>query len=543
MTFDVRTFMRVRLIEAAEKRALLLPFTLVLALFTLGNVLDAESLRKALALTTLAIASVWAFRLESPWRLLLFAVADAGYFFVFRNAGTSLLFVFLGRASVYAFPPLALHVLTTLHSARHRLISSLQPLHLYGPMTLLSGAVLVVLYRQNRAGVELTGFESHLVVLVYWAYYGILLFFILLGSIADMGRAPATDVLPRSTHAGDFESEGRFTIAGRLYAEEKRFDKGAEMAQRAGDWASAAERYRQAGDVYNAAEMYFRTGKLEEALEMYEAARSYAAAADVAFRLGKVERAAELFAKGGDTVRAVNVLEEAGRLPQAELYAKAGLAEKAAAAFEARGDLLPAAEILELELGRKEAAAALYDSAGLAGKAGGLYAAAGKTREAIAAYLKSPDTHFEAARLSFETGDLTRARTILETRSPQTDEALMMLAQIYWQDHRIDDGIRTLQTLKTRGEATGAAHLLLGRCFMAKALPELAEGELRAATQMQLPAPQDLEARYHLARVLEVLRNDAEAAEIYQRIIGQDFHYKDAELRYRALKEKAAPRA
>ena len=43
-------------------------------------------------------------------------------------------------------------------------------------------------------------------------------------------------------------------------------------------------------------------------------------------------------------------------------------------------------------------------------------------------------------------------------------------------------------------------------------------------------------SRYSLARVLEVLERTPEAIEIYHAIIQRDFHYRDAEQRYKYLK-------
>lgn len=542
MPFDVREYLRERLIAATVHRDFLTPFALVLAACLAGSALKPGLIQTGLALATVALAFGFGLKLEAAARPILFAVAAIGYFFAFRQTQEWLPLVFLRHATTYAVPPLALHLLMTLHTQRHRLISNVRLYHVYAPMVAMMAGVLVVLLRQQRAEEELVGITTMLVPLIYWVYNGVLLFFVVLGFLSGLEAAQKAPE-KETTFAGDYEQEGKFTIASHIYAKERKFDKSAEAAQKAGNWLMAAEMYRQAGDFFRAGEMYYRAQKLDEALAMYEASRTWTAAAQVSLKLGRADRAAEFYERAGDAGQAIRVLEQAGKSVSAELYVKARHFERAADAFRSQGNLQRAAEIYEMDLGQKSKAAELYLGAGFTRKAGELYEAAGQKAQAIAAYLKSPDTALHAARLSFDTGDVARARQILEKHKLEDDEAVLLLARIYWQEHKIDDAIKVLQKLTSQPEPAGAATLLLGRCFMAKGLPELAEDELRRAIAANLDPAEELEARYHMGRVLETLNKPTEAAEIYHDIIKKDFHYKDAEQRYRAIRNKSESRA
>ncbi len=511
----------------------ILPFSIILVICLAGSQFEESLLQMMAALLTTACTFIFGFKSQSLSRILFLMSACAVYFLAFGRISTTGFFRFLADVAVYALPPLVIHLLFRLVQTKHRLIADLGMIHVYGPMGLMIlGSFFVNLFWQEIVHERLQ-LAAIAIPLIYWFYYAVILFFIGLGFLNDMA---GTEKPKQAVNALQLEDEGKFVQAGHLYEKEGSFEKSADMAQRGGQWLRAAELYKQAGDLFRAGEMYFRAGRLEDALVMYERSGTIAAAAKLCLQLGKHERAAELLEKCGEPEQALQAIESAGKAPSPELYVKARQYAKAVSLFRLQGNLQRAAEIAEFELHDVVGAAQLYDEAGLHRRAGELFDSAGKKKEAIEAYLKSPDTTLQAARSCYESQDMTRARQILEKHAGDDEEALMLLARIHWKEHNIDEAIKTLQQLKRRHEPSGAVCYLLGRSFMAKGLPELAEPELRLATCMPLDPEESLDAPYHLGRVLEVLGRKTEAIEIYQGIIMKDFHFMDAESRYRMLK-------
>ncbi|MEW6367544.1 MAG: tetratricopeptide repeat protein [Acidobacteriota bacterium] len=532
--------LRERLGEVSPHKRVLVPFGILLFSCLAGSTLRSPALRAFLAMVMLAVAIGFAFVLGKVARAFLFATAATGYILAFGQVKDSMFFSFMSMVASYGVPPLVVHLMMMFSETRPRVIATLRALHLYIPMAVTYAAGFSVLLMEQRQGLALTGFTTPLVPLIYWGYYAVLMFFVTLGFLSGM---PAPRPAPRqSTDAGDLEREGKFGIASRVYARSQQFDKSAEAAQRGGDWLHAAEMYRQAGDSFNAGEMYYRAQKWDDAIAMYERAKAYGAAARVLLQVGRHEEAARLYEKAGDAAQAVRVLEEAEKKPGPDLYLAARQYDKAAAAYAERGDWIRAAEITEMQLRKMEDAASLYVRAGSFGKAGELYEAAGKKADAVEAYLKSPVTAARAARMALEAGDVDRAAGILENLAAaqnaecDDEDALMMLARIHVERQKTDDAIRILQRLKRFPEPGASVFFLLGRCLLAKGLPEMAVEELRTAVEMQLAPAEALEAQYDLACALEATNQPAEATQIYHAIMAKDLYFKDVEQRYRRLK-------
>jgi tetratricopeptide (TPR) repeat protein len=152
----------------------------------------------------------------------------------------------------------------------------------------------------------------------------------------------------------------------------------------------------------------------------------------------------------------------------------------------------------------------------------------------------------DAARLCSTLGRPEQAADLLARLPPSAIDALddepqlVMVARVLIGAGRHDEAIRILQSVKRRFPAGGAAFLLLGRAFLAKQMPDLAEEELRIAMGLPLPPDQELESAYLLGCVLETARKDAEAMQVFYGVLQKDFGYADVEQRYRRLKESQA---
>ena len=523
-----------------EYLAILAPFALVLAILIAGTQFGRGNVQNGLALAALLALPGCAGSLYFRSRLAFLLFTCGGYLLVFGAIKTPALFPGLAQAVLLLLPALAIHLLMSFGRHPHPLIANFTWPHLYVPAAIMvAGAIFFAV--QAPAPRALLATFSNALTPIYYLYYATLLGLLCTGYWKDFqAMAPAKPTISPVR----LEEQGQFETAAQLYEQDGNLEKGALMAQKAANWARSAELYRQAGNHFMAGDMYYRAGQLEEALEMYEKAGAASAAATLCVATGQPERGARLLEKSGDPQGAVAALEQAGLKPSPQQYLNAKQFEQAAARCLELGDAMRAAEITEHELADLEGAAVLYLACGMPQKAGELFEYVGKTEAAIEAYLGSKDSILQAARLCFTSGDGTRARQLLEQQGGSNEEALLILASVYCQEERYDEAIRALQTVKKQVGCSGELNYLLGRSYLAKGLPELAEPELRAAMTYPLAPQESLDAAYQLGHTLEQLQRSGEALEIYQGILAKDLYFKDTEGRYRQLKAAAnQPRA
>lgn len=441
----------------------------------------------------------------------------------------------LRQLAYFALPPLAVHLLVAWRCRRGLLDVGLTAPLFYAPVGVAFVAVsgYEAWSARNVAG-------SGLARAVYGAVYSLPLLALLW---RELRSATQRSELAPAARAASFEEQGRFGVAERYYAQSARFDKAAEMAERAGEWGRAADLYRRVGDGFRAAEMAYRAGRLDLALELYEKEGASAAAARVADQLGQAQRSAELYERAGDAAAAVRVLEAAGLKPRGDLLARAERLEDAVVAWQEERQYVRAAEALEQDFHDLEGAAQVYFNGGQYRSAARLFERLGNTPAAIAAYLASPDTQLDAARLCLQSGDVLRAGEILAAlpapRLAELDDeaSLLTIAQIEEETGQLEAAVRTLQKLRRRSEPPPAVFLPLGRCLHARGLSELAEESLRTACELKLGGADQLEAAYLLGCVLEERDKRAEAADIFLDLMRQEVGYRDAEDRYRRLSQ------
>lgn len=440
----------------------------------------------------------------------------------------------LGQLGYFALPPLLVHLLLVLRLRRGLAEFGLNEPIFYAPVALAFAGVA-----GYEALVARTAQGSAVVRLVYGMLYALPVLALLW---RELRARTQPDNAPPTTRAASLEQEGRFGMAGRYYAQGDRFDKAAEMAERAGEWGRAADLYRRAGEHFKAAEMAYRASRPDQAFQLYERAGDHAAAARVAEELGRAEDAARLYELAGDAVSAVRALEAGGQRPKGDLYARADRLEDAVVAWQEEGNHARAGEALEQDFQDLEGAAQVFFNGRLFKRAAQLFERVGNVPAAIAAYLASPDTQVDAARLCLASGDVVRAGEIVaalpapaRAALDDDDEALLTVAQVEEQTGQLDAAVQTLQKLRRRSEPPAAVFLPLGRCLYARGLTELAEENLRTAVELKLGGADELEAAYLLGCVLEERGKAAEAADVYLDLMRQELTYRDVEDRYRRL--------
>jgi tetratricopeptide (TPR) repeat protein len=452
--------------------------------------------------------------------------------------------VILAQHIAYAAAPPLLLTLVLGDEGRERLRVGL--LHVWAPAVALFAGTLV--HTGLRAhGVDGIAEPLRTAAIVCAAVYGVLIGAALLWRVARRAEAEATTVAVMGKGAR-LEESGRFGAAALAYEREGQNEAAAEAAKRAGDWARAARIYQRLGQAFDAGEMFARAQLRPQALACYEEARAWPAAARLCAQMGDVERATQLLEKASDPAGVVRLLEEVGRTPSAEQYRRSGQPARAAEAFLAAGEWQRAADVLEHDLGDAERAARLHHEHGSFVLAGRLFESVGRLADAAQSFAAAPEGKLDAARLLVRAGDLTAAAALLASlpasrlEDVEDDTTAEVVARVMLETGRADGAARLLQGLKRRGAAGGTVHLLLGRAFLDRGLPELAEPELRVASQMPMAPEEEMQARYQLARTLESLGQADEARALYQELLQRDLTYADVHERYRRLKDAQAVR-
>lgn len=494
-------------------------------------------LQLACALASVAVAVGCAWRLALVPRLGLLIVAALALRLALAApqdvSAPARLVELLRQLAYFALPPLLVHLLVVWRLPRGLAALSLDTRLFYAPVGVacaaLAGYEALVARDVQGAGLARAAFG---------ALYALPVLALLWHELRARGQRP--EAIP-AARAATLEEQGRFGVAERYYAQDRRFDKAAEMAERAGEWARAADLHRRAGNDFHAAEMAFRAGQLDVALGLYEKAGAHAAAARVAEQLGRGQQAAQHYERAGEPAAAAAALEACGLKPSGELLLRAGRLADAVVAWQEEGLHGRAAEALQQDFHDLEGAAQVYFNGGLYLSAAQLFERLDNRPAALAAYLALPDRQVDAARLCLASGDVVRAGEILAAlpqgaRDALDDDAsLMVVAEIEEQTGQLEAAIATLQRLRRRADPPPAVFLPLGRCLHARGLSELAEEALRAAREFNLGGADALEAAYLLGCVLEERGREAEAAEVFLDVMRSEVGYRDAEDRYRRL--------
>ena len=225
---------------------------------------------------------------------------------------------------------------------------------------------------------------------------------------------------------------------------------------------------------------------------------------------------------------------------------KAGLFAKAAGVHESVGDWARAADVYENRLNDKAKAAELLLKAGTFLRAARLLEALGRKQEALEAYAATPEGAIDAARLCLAAGQPKQAaqllgRVSLENVEMIEDEnTLVVAARVMMETGQGDAAVKILQGMKRRGSGTGPVRMLLGRAFLDSGLVELAEEELRAASELPMEPGEELRAKYLLGCVLEMRGQTGDALRTFHEVMQTDLHYEDVQERYRRLRAKGA---
>jgi AAA domain len=230
---------------------------------------------------------------------------------------------------------------------------------------------------------------------------------------AQLARRAAEEGLP----------DGDWSMVGKYYAADTKYNEAAACYERASNWAKAAdnwlaarqparaaERYEQASDWAKAAESWLAAGQPAQAAARYEQARDWAKAADNWLTAGEPLQAAAAMERQGRIEEAAATRaefhEQQGRSQEAaEQWLAAGRPARAAERYEQASDWAQAADSW-LAAGDPARAAERYEQASDWAKAADSWLAAGDPARAAAQLKRAGDIQ----RLTMTARSLERDR-------------------------------------------------------------------------------------------------------------------------------------
>jgi len=383
----------------------------------------------------------------------------------------------------------------------------------------------------------------------------------------------ATIYAERGQHAEAarvFEEAGRRSVAAEMYAKAGQHAEAARCFREAGfhrhaaqayvrcqDWGEAATCLEQviaeegakaiSGDpqrdrefrklVLQCGRLYEQAGALERAAEVLERGGCLALAAELALRLQRFAKASELFQRAGEVLKASDALRRLGEdraaaQLQGEYHRDRGDDEQAAAAFEEAGDHLAAGELYR-KLQEFARAGECFERNRDPIQAAEMFRLSGDAARAARCY-ESAQQFADAAACWSEAGDPGRQAEML-VRAGRFLEA----GGIFLSEGRQDEAIKVLQKLEADHPDAARASAMLGHIFKEKGMHSLSIVKLRQALGEAELTQENIEAFYTLAVVYEANRQLRDAAELYEKILACDYHYRDVEDRLEASREKA----
>jgi tetratricopeptide (TPR) repeat protein len=356
-----------------------------------------------------------------------------------------------------------------------------------------------------------------------------------------------------------FEKVGQFEVAASLLREAGHVKRAAGLYEKAGQWLRASELFEQeyqqeyrkwqergspaAGqDALSAAaqqagRLWLKAGDPERAAAVFRQQGLVADAADALAQAGAEHKAAELYLAQGQHAEAAVMFDRLGDTVRrdtalAEAKLQTGALVEAADLFVAANQPLRAAELYE-RAGEHKRAAELQVAGGDQKRAADLYLAAGCHDEAAAA-LERGRRFREAAQLYLEREKFDRAAAAFQQAGD-----LYQAGKMYHQMGRPDEAIEVLQRVDAQSQDYYQASLILGTIFLDRGMLSAAKDRCQKLLALCKDSPEyELEPMYQLARVYEAEREFDAALKLYEKILAQDFAFRDA--RERATRVKSA---
>jgi tetratricopeptide (TPR) repeat protein len=392
-----------------------------------------------------------------------------------------------------------------------------------------------------------------------------------------------------------YEQAGEFVKAGDLYARMGNYARASSLFQKGGNEFKAAEAAERAGDLGRAAALFAKFEAFERAGELRFQLRQYAEAADLLGRaLGrlrgpqgpteslratqlKARRCAEAYIRAGQPLRAAAVFRDHGlEVEAAEQFCRAGDWDAGLGillrhrefdrAIRLCGELGKEAE-LHIVHGERALAEDREMDAGREFEAGELWWRAGEMYQRVHEFAKAAEMYTRhgdderAAEMHVAAGNPAQAAKALERLGKRAEaahcyqqagaprEAARVLqgsgdffgaAKMLLDAGAEEEAMALLQQVGPDSEQYLNATIQLGDLFLARDLDGPAREKYERAAAIKPIAPDFVYPTYQLARIYERQGNFQEALRLYEKVVAEQFDYRDVQQRVTDLSERQA---
>lgn len=352
------------------------------------------------------------------------------------------------------------------------------------------------------------------------------------------------------------EDNNRFQEAAELYYTHGRFERAAQIYARKGFHKKAALIYEKAGnlkmaaesmekwflnnvdgavgfqgspqldkDLYKTVELYVKIGEVQRPYQLLVKHRKFDKAAELAFKMRKYEEAAKLFEQAQMPQKAAQIYEKMGKTKVAYLlkgeaaFAK-GQTVEAADWFLKGQDYIRAAELYEWEK-KFEKAAHCYFMCQNHLSAADNYMKAGNEEEAAKMFELGREWK-TAAEISYKYKKYQKAGELYEKAGDHFNAGQCFL--------KIDDDKRSLsnfQLVKKGDPNYEKAIPQMANIFLKNRKPHLVIEKVGKLLREQPINKSNIEWYYVLGQAYENSGNFKQAFDIYQRILTEDYTFKD----------------
>ena len=362
---------------------------------------------------------------------------------------------------------------------------------------------------------------------------------VLAAEMYEKGKRPRDAAL-------QYERFGNLLKAAALYEQAGDLKKGADLHERhflsqkieSGQGASP-ERIKQANQTaYQAGQLNLKIKNFQKAMELFSSGGFLSQAAEAALAAGETEKAAQFYLSAKAFEKASDLYQRLGDSRQGHLaiakkYQEEGAFPSAGEAFEKGESWIEAGEMYE-RAGGKIKAGEMYRTGGDYHRAGELFLEAGE--EASAADCLEKGGRFkEAAELYMKLNLYDKAAKMQEAGGNYFGAALL-----FKQEDKIDQSIAYLQKVDSRSGDYYQASLLLGQILIERGMIDAARERYQKIISQEPIALHNIEFYYQLALICEKRKEFEEAQSLYEKILAEDYNYKDVKGRGDLLKKALA---
>lgn len=342
-----------------------------------------------------------------------------------------------------------------------------------------------------------------------------------------------------------YEKSGNLSKAAVLYEQSNDFEKAAEkyetyfLKQKMANPGLSPEKTKQLNHLaHQSGQLYMKAKKFKKAMELFSAAGFPSEAAEAALQAGETDKAAELFVAAHLFDKAALLYEKLGNSRQGQrVIAKKYVEEQdfasAARAFETGESWIEAAEMYE-RIGEKLKSGEMYMNGGDYHRSADCFLAGGDEASAAQSFEKGGRLK-DAADLYLKLGLYEKAAQMQEAAGNYYSAALLVKEQ-----GRIDQSISYLQKVDSRSGDYYQATLLLGQMLIDRGMIQAARERLQKVVSQEPISSHNLEFYYQLALLHEKGKEFEEAQGLYEKILAEDFNYKDVKGRSDLLKKALA---